>query len=167
MTTLDDVLEALQPLRTRARTLTKNLDDAEDLVHDTFVRAARFIDKFQPHTSLGSWLNTMMYRVFLDGLRHGDGKTGKYSYRRRMVSIETLPGFDIPCESTAAAEWDCERLIHMVARLRPNHRLAVEMVAEGASYEDISRAMGCGVTTVKTRLNRARHALKEQINVFD
>lgn len=163
MTTLDDVVEALQKLRPYARKLTKNRDDADDLLQMTFLRASRFLDKFGSG-NLGAWLCTIMYRRFLDTMRHGAGKAGQYSYRRRHVSLEAMPeGWDIPCEPTAADEWDCNRVLEMIDALPPKHRDTLTMLAESATYKEIAKSMGCGVTTAKTRIYRARELLLEQL----
>jgi RNA polymerase sigma-70 factor, ECF subfamily len=163
MKTLDEVANALQALYPRARALTKNRHDAEDLVHDTFVRAARYVETFVETTALGAWLNTMMYRLFLTSRRSGAGRQGKYTYARREVSIEDIRDFDIPVESTAEAEWDAARLLALADELPPADKQTIELVLDGASYKQMQERMNCTRDAVKWRVGRARNHLRQKL----
>lgn len=165
-TTINDVANVLQEMYPRAHALTRNKHDAEDLLQDTFVQAARYIHTFDGVTA-GPWINTMMYRLFLNSIRSGSGKRGQPTYERRTVSIEQLPGFDIPFEPTADVEWDLERVLETIEQLSPDYKRVLEMVVDGASYEEMRGPLGVALGTVKSRIRRARDVLQERLNVVN
>ena len=60
------ILEYLDGMYGMAMRLTKNKANAEDLVQDTYVRAVRFYQKFEPGTNLRAWLFKMIVNLFLN-----------------------------------------------------------------------------------------------------
>lgn len=162
MSTMTEVATAVFTLRSRALRLTKNHADADDLVQDTFLRAVRFLDVFVDG-NIVAWLNTMMFRLFLSGKRVPGGKKNVYSYHERVVSIETLPNFDIPYDPKPAAEWDLQRALAVIDRLPPKHRDPMHMLLNDASYKEISAALRWPLDTTKTRMKHARATLRQQL----
>ncbi|MEO1629081.1 MAG: sigma-70 family RNA polymerase sigma factor, partial [Bacteroidota bacterium] len=59
----------LPPMRAFALSLTKNGEDANDLLQETAFRALRNRDKFRPDTNLKAWLVTIMRNTFINNLR--------------------------------------------------------------------------------------------------
>lgn len=162
MTTMTEVATAVQKLWPRARALTRNHADADDLVQDTFLRAVRFLDDYQGGT-LGAWLNTTMFRLFLSSRRRGAGSAGKYTYRPRTISIETIPGFDVHHMPTPDVEWGAVRTMETIEQMKPGHRRVLTLVVGGATYRQAAHAMSCTADSLKTRLCQARRALKADL----
>src|SRR5918996_1396472 len=64
-----DALRLLEPLYAAALRLTRNRADAEDLVQDTFVKAFRFTDRFEPGTNLKAWMFTILHNTWRNRVR--------------------------------------------------------------------------------------------------
>src|SRR5215468_8742402 len=62
-------LDHLDALYSAGLRLTKNERDAEDLVQDTFLRAFRFFDKFEPGTNIKAWLFKILTNTFINKYR--------------------------------------------------------------------------------------------------
>jgi RNA polymerase sigma-70 factor (ECF subfamily) len=151
------------PLRRLLRAMLRNPEDAEDLVQETFVRAYRFLHRFDPARPFGPWL-----------MRIG-ANLGRNHLRRRALRAE------VPLEATAGegdepyeGEWLADRGTvveiegrQMVDRVRlamaalPEElRAVLEMrVMAELSYREIADALGIPIGTVMSRLHRARGLL--------
>src|SRR3954467_3604528 len=64
-----EVTQEARPLKGFAMKLTQNVDDAEDLVQDTMLKALANSDKFQEGTNLKGWLYTIMKNIFINKYR--------------------------------------------------------------------------------------------------
>src|SRR3569623_1673960 len=80
--------EAMPHLRAFARSLTRNRDQADDLVNDTIVRAIAASNQFTPGTNFRAWVFTILRNLF-----YNQGRRGK----SRFSSIDDL-NVDEPAE---------------------------------------------------------------------
>jgi RNA polymerase sigma-70 factor (ECF subfamily) len=150
-----------------ARRLTGSDADAEDLVQETFARA------FAPGTSLAgsdrpeAWLYRVLRNVFIDGARRrGSGP-------ERLADDGSLPD---RAEEPAALRDGLEAapLRHLVARdiqsallrLGAEARMVVLLDLEGMTETEIAEVLGCAVGTIKSRLWRARVALRDLLGEY-
>ena len=149
----DDLLAVLPNLRAFAISLSGDVEKANDLVHDTVVRALTHLDKFAPGTNLQAWMFTILRNQF-----HS-------SYRKRRREVEDADGQFAAKLSTAPsqdAQLDFEDLRLALAKLSAEQREAVLLVgAEGFTYEEAARICRTKVGTIKSRVNRARMRLTE------
>lgn len=148
-----DVLSQLAALRRYARSLTRDESDAEDLVHDTLVRAYEKRDSFAGERSLRVWLMTILHNVFVDGHR------ARKVEDRRAAALAGLH------EEAAAAPQEAHVRLADVQRafmtLPEEQRAALHLVVvEGLSYGEAARALGIPPGTLMSRLSRARAALR-------
>ena len=136
---------------------------AEDLVQEAFLRVYRHLHRFDSSRKFSSWIYTIATNLGRNELR---------SRRRRPLILHESaapPGIRAPMlelsdphtrpdELFAARELQ-ERLDAAVEQLAAHHReVFVLREVEGRSYEEIARISHCTLGTVKSRLNRARHA---------
>jgi len=149
-----------------ARYLTGNSADAEDLVQDTFARAFGAWGRFAPGTNLKAWLFRILRNAFLDRARHerrhptesgddgartADEASGQDGLLRGDLELEcmrTLVGLEI--ESA-------------LADLNEESRTVILLDLEGLTEGEMSMVIGCPVGTVKSRLSRARAALRQKL----
>lgn len=149
----DQITSHIPALRTFARRFERSEVDADDLVQETILKALSHLDQFQEGTRLKSWLFTILRNTFIT------------SYQRRKregVSMLMDTGaFDIPVRSTQMTSLHAQDVEVAVRHLSPTHRMAIELVAAGSSYEEIAEICSCEIGTVKSRISRARAHLLE------
>lgn len=154
-----EVVALLPALRAFARRFCRQQGDQEDLVQETVLKAFANADRFQAGTNLKSWLFTIEYNAFCNIYSQS---------RRRVFGGNELAALQVavkPEQEWAVCAADFE---HALSALPHHYRLAVQWVLiEGVSYEDAARRSGCALGTVKSRVNRGRSQLAEQIMWWD
>jgi RNA polymerase sigma-70 factor (ECF subfamily) len=158
-------LAELDALYNLARYLTGNDADAEDLVQETYSRALAGADRFERGSNLKAWLFTIERHAFIDLWR-------KASRRPTPDGLE--PGGTaglVGAEETAPSEPERE-LVQATTRavleaalmtLPEDGRTVILLDAEGLTETEIGDVLGCPVGTVKSRLSRARTALRQRL----
>ena len=149
--------------------LLRNRADAEEIAQDTFIRAHRGLANFRGDSSLATWL----HRIALNLARNRYW----YFFRRRRhltLSLDCAVGADgtatfsdliaaespSPARSAATTEFttlvaDCMKKLDAAHREILTHRNLLDR-----SYDEIARALGIKVGTVKSRIARARGSLR-------
>jgi len=169
----DDILRRYyEPIFRRAFSLLRNHEDAEEVAQDTFLRARRGLDKFRGDAAFSTWL----YRIATN-LAHNKHW---YWWRRRrhagvsldaMVSPETdltladvLPdGAPNPGQEMVTQEL-VERVESAMEKISPAHREILTLrIVRDLSYEEIAALQDLSLGTVKSRIARAREALKQAL----
>ena len=147
-----DALPHLRALYGTAYRMTRNAHDAEDLVQETFLRAYRGFDRFEPGTNIRAWLFTILHRVRTDAFR----RAGRSP--RTVEMIDEGPAVPAPQEALASGAEDIERAL---AALPDVFRLAVILRdVEELSYDEIAGVLGVPVGTVMSRIHRGRGLLR-------
>jgi RNA polymerase sigma-70 factor (ECF subfamily) len=152
----EDILPLLPHLRGYARALTGgNEHAADDLAQDTLVLALQAWDRFTPGTNLKAWLFRILHN------RHLTVRSRRYVTAEVGVDDLSLHG-SVPAVQEGRAE--LRHFKAAFARLNPSHREVLVLYAvHGLPYEEIAEVTGCKVGSVKSRMNRARVALKAML----
>jgi RNA polymerase sigma-70 factor (ECF subfamily) len=146
--------------------LTRNQEEACDVVADAFVRIHNALPNFKGQSSFATWLYRILTNCFLD--------QRKKERNRTTVSLESALHTDEgdverQVEDDAASPYDemlrgeqRDGVVSAISSL-PDHQRAIIVMyhIEDLSYEEIAAAMDLPVGTVKSRLNRARLSLRE------
>jgi len=149
--------------------LTGSREDALDLTQETFIRAFRHLDRFEPGRPFKPWLRQVAVRLSLNHLRDSRAGTGEKPLSLEQplgeqgVLADTLASGDDPATEV---EWrDLSATIwEAVAHLPPAYRVVVTLRhREDMSYQEIAEAADLPVGTVKTYLFRARNRLKADL----
>lgn len=147
--------------------MLSDYEDASDAAQDVFIKVYRSIASFRGQSSLSTWLYRICSNVCNDILR---------KRQRRGISIsldnddEDAPVSELPSEEPTPAERleESERrraVREAINSLRKEYReIIVFSDMEQLSYEEISKILRCPVGTVKSRLNRARNALRKKLS---
>jgi RNA polymerase sigma-70 factor, ECF subfamily len=146
-----DLMAVVPHLRAFARSLVRNRDHADDLVHDTIVRALTAAHRFQPGTNLKNWMFTILRNQFYNDLRKN----------RRLLSldIQIMAEPSVPAGQEAHLELDDFRRAFW--QLSNDKREVLILVgASGLSYEETAKICGCAQGTIKSRVSRARLELR-------
>jgi RNA polymerase sigma-70 factor, ECF subfamily len=163
----DRLVEHAYPLVfNTAYRILMDYDSASDATQTAFVRAYRSLHTFQGTSTFTTWLYRIVTNVCLDMMR-------KQKRQAQSLTLESedegQPEREIPDErhhpERLAIESELQRTVHeALARLRPEHRLVLTLFdLSGFSYEEIAGILNMPLGTVKSRLNRARHALREEL----
>jgi RNA polymerase sigma-70 factor (ECF subfamily) len=165
-----EALAYADSLHNLARYLTGNTADAEDLVQETYLRALRAAAQFTPGTNLKAWLFRILRNTFI-------------SVYRRAQHNPVVGGLDTVASdldgAVAEDEWlrddlELDRLRRVVAEeiekamltLSEEARTVILLDLEGLRETEVAQVMGCAVGTVKSRLARARAALRQELRHY-
>jgi RNA polymerase sigma-70 factor, ECF subfamily len=146
--------------------LTRDPEVAADVVAEAFVRVYNAIQGFRGQSSFTTWLYRILTNCFLD-LRKRDRHRDNLSLDEslRLEDSDVVPQLEdkggTPQELLERVER--ERRVERALKSLPEYQRAMIVMfhAEGLSYEGIAEALDLPVGTVKSRLNRARIALRE------
>jgi RNA polymerase sigma-70 factor, ECF subfamily len=138
--------------------------DGEDLTQETFVRVHGALGGFDADgpARLGAWILTIARRLCTDRAR--------YTRRRPTVALDVVPlgdgapGADAQLEQARQAR----RLRQAIAALPDDQRAVVALqLWDGLEYDEIAAIERVPVGTVRSRLARAKEALKRALGVED
>jgi RNA polymerase sigma-70 factor, ECF subfamily len=144
--------------------ITRNREDAEDVLQDTFLRAYLSLRHFQGRSSVYSWLTRIAINSALMLLRK------RRSHPEVCIDISSEPENDVahlepkdPClnpEQICDQRQRCANIHRAIERLRASLREPLKTrIAHGSSLEEMARTMGTTKAAVKARLHRARTRL--------
>jgi len=161
-----EALAHLDALFHVARYLTGDDGAAEDLVQETYARALGAEASFARGTNLRAWLMRILRNAFIDQTRRD----------RRGVVRGGLDADDVPDEidEPLRGDGEMERLRTLVAAdlekalldLSPDARATILLDLEGLSEAELAEAMGSAPGTIKSRLARARSALRARLAAY-
>ncbi len=154
-----EVVNLIPALRAFARTFHRDVSDADDLVQETLTKAIANIHQFQPGTAMKSWLFTIMRNSFYTKIR----KTS----REAPALADDAAGRPAVL---ATQEWSARghEIREALGRLPEQQREVIMLIGVlGVSYEEAAEICGCAMGTIKSRLNRARARLLDEIGETD
>ncbi len=146
--------------------LLRDAEESRDLSQDVFLRAFRFISKYNPEFKMSTWLVRITYNLYKDRFKtkkvhivnqfsSGDDDFNK-NYEEKF--IDASPGPDEKIENTVKSEY----ITGVINRLPLNYKMVITLYFWGGhSYEEIAEIMEIPVGTVKSRLKRAKTYLLE------
>lgn len=150
-----------------------NADDALDVVQEGFIKAHRYLDKFEGNSSFYTWLYRIIMNLSIDHLRkhkrarhvdfndalaHGEGESnvGEDSLMPRILGAH--PG------KSLARKRIRQQITEALDTLSEKHRAVLIMrELEGMSYEEMAQAMECSKGTIMSRLFHARKNMQKQL----
>ncbi|MCX7920028.1 MAG: sigma-70 family RNA polymerase sigma factor [bacterium] len=138
--------------------LMRNPADADELMQESFVRAYRYLRRYNAQYSFYTWLRTIVLNLGRDWLRKQKSQsTGLESF------TSDQPGMSEPNENID--QLANRQLIHQaISELSEQQRLSfILFEIEGLTLEEISVQLNCSVGTVKTHLHRARSQLRNKL----
>ena len=144
-----------------AYNLTRNADDANDLVQETALRSLLYSDKFSSGTNLKAWLYTIMRNIFINNYRRNT--------RHRVVSDtdesgELIQAYQRTVENRGEGNIAMRELENAMENISPDFSVPFMMHYHGFKYEEIADAMKLPLGTVKSRIFFARKALQKRVS---
>lgn len=147
--------------------MTRNAEDAEDLVQETYFKAYKYYDKFEEGTNFKAWLFKIMKNTFINNYRkrllappQSDFADIEESFESQ-VSEEAGQHIKNPEEEFLEDVLD-EDVQRSLESLPPDYRMVVLLAdLEGFSYKEIAEILDVPVGTVMSRLYRGRRLLEK------
>jgi RNA polymerase sigma-70 factor (ECF subfamily) len=137
------------------RYYTKDYTEAEDILHDGFLKVFDKISKFREEGSLEGWIRRIMINTALERIRRNH-----HMYSLAEEQADNIPEETVPVESQITEN----ELMEMIQELTPQYRLVFNLYAiEGYSHKEISTMAGISEGTSKSNLARARVILQKKI----
>lgn len=168
------MLPHLDSLYRAALSMTRNAQDADDLVQDTFVRAYQFIDKFQVGTNARAWLFRILTNLFINNYRRKKREPEKTSYDEmedfflynRLQDAYVSGKADTP-ESAVMGKIQVEAIQEAIGNLPDEYRDTVILAdLNELSYQEISEILEIPIGTVRSRLSRGRRLVQRALWAF-
>lgn len=146
--------------------MVRNREDALDIAQEAFARAFASLPAFKGEASFTTWLHRIVVNLAIDSLRR-KRRAGETVYNDTQAAPEEQGAEpSAPDDPAAALETKQVRalLAQGIAQLPPAQRAVLILrEIEGLSYEEISRAVGCNIGTVMSRLFYARRKLQQAL----
>lgn len=152
----NDLLTVLPGLRRFALSLTRNRDQADDLVQETSLRVMQ--KGIPDDADLRPWAFRVCKNVWIDHVR-------RQKVRAQATEAEkqtALGEYDAPAALEGRSELDS--VMQIMATLPEDQQIALSLVAiEGMSYREVAQVMGIPMGTVMSRISRARGAIADAL----
>jgi RNA polymerase sigma-70 factor, ECF subfamily len=141
-----------------AHWLTRNRDDAEDLVQETYVKALKGFASFEPGTNFKAWMFRILRNTFLNS------RTGLKAATVPLDLQDDDPSLPVENETpeTILIDRTSERVMQEAIEDLPVpfREILLLCEVEEMSYQDIAATLAIPMGTVMSRLSRARRALR-------
>lgn len=157
------VQDQYQPLKGYAIRLTQNMEEAEDLVHDTMLKAFVNKDKFEEGTNLKGWLHTIMKNIFINKYRRMKKSQVQNDDTENQYYINNA---SLASNNNALTSLALKDINNAIGELKENLKTPFMMSYTGYKYEEIAQHLHIPLGTVKIRIHCARQKLKESLKVY-
>lgn len=159
----DTVTKYAYSLKPFALSLTRDMEDAQDLIQETLLRALSSQEKFTEGTNLKAWLYTIMKNIFINNYRRNK--------KRQTIIDTTTDMFVINSNSTiinnqGESNMAMENVTHAVNLLQEEFRVPFMMHYQGFKYHEIADHLTLPIGTVKSRIHFARKELKKKLKRY-
>jgi|GEM_PF-410473 len=150
----DLLIENLPRLRALSVAITRDRAKADDLLQEAVAKALAASDKFTPGTQFCAWMYRIMRNQFLSDIRRT-----RPTAELDDVNTAHLAGAGSQEDNLVVGE-----LKTGLDKLPAAQREALLLVAlHDMSYEEVAEACDCSVGTIKSRVSRARQALRDYL----
>ena len=155
----EKVLETVDALYNLAMQLTRNRQDAEDLVQEATLRAYRYFHRFERGTNFKAWIMTILRNLYIN------------KYRKKLkepvkIEFEEVENFiSLPEISGVHEEIFSEMIRNSVDKLPQELRMVITLFyVDGFTYKEVAKITEVPLGTVMSRLYTARQILKRQLS---
>jgi len=130
--------------------------EAQDLMQEGFIRVFDKLKGFRMDGSLEGWVRRIMVHTAINHYR-------RKAFQMERFGLEHVP--EEPVASTAVDHLGEQELLAMVSALPDGYRVVFNMDAiEGFDHAEIASMLGCGESTSRSQLAKARRMLQSMIN---
>lgn len=166
MTTIqfnDKILNLQDKLFTFALSLTANVEDAEDLLQETTLKALKNKDKFIDNVNFKGWMFTIMRNIFINNYR-------KFINSQTLIDkTEDLYHLNLPQDSgfnTPEGAYSINEINKVINSFTDEYKKPFTMHVAGFKYKEIADDMELPIGTVKSRIFFARKRLMKKLKDY-
>ncbi|WP_269457266.1 sigma-70 family RNA polymerase sigma factor [Corynebacterium cystitidis] len=162
----DEAMPLLDQLYGGALRMTRNPQDAEDLVQETYLKAFNAFESFKPGTNLKAWMYRIMTNTYINSYRKmkrrpletsADEMTDRQLYTTSSHDSTGLQSAEVE----ALQNMPNSQITDALNSLSDDYRMVVYLAdVEGFAYKEIAEIMNIPVGTVMSRLHRGRKQLR-------
>jgi len=141
---------------------TSNMDDAKDLLQETYLKAIINQEKFSPSTNLAAWLYTIMKNTYINDYRRKEKvreKVDSSDHSYASASMKQSEG------QSPDDEYSVNEIRQNIKGLNDELRIPFEMYISGHKYREIAKSRNLSIGTVKSRIFFARKKLKQKVKM--
>lgn len=165
-----EFLPHIDALKTFAFHLSYNESDANDLVQETYMKAFRFIDKYDAGTNAKAWLFKILKNAYINEYRKKSKRPTKVDFEDIVNYHDTdndvLPGY-MDLREEIFDNMMGDEVTIAINSLPIDFRTVLLLCdVEGFTYEEISKIIDVPIGTVRSRLFRARNMLKDKLKNY-
>jgi RNA polymerase sigma-70 factor, ECF subfamily len=150
--------------------ITKNSEDARDLMQETYLKAYRFWSYFEKGSNVKAWLSRIMKNSYINLYRKEIREPKKIEYQENHSPSYTVQELSIDqrnCSGKPYEELFEDEIACSIDSLDDTFKNVVLMSdIEGLSYEEIAKIIGCPLGTVRSRLFRGRKLLQKKLFTY-
>jgi RNA polymerase sigma-70 factor (ECF subfamily) len=167
----EEALPHLDALYSMALRLSRNSDDAGDLLQETVLRAYRFFHQFEAGTNCRAWMLTILFNNFRNGYRKSSreqpaASADEFDRKLESQSLRVDPAGSNP-EAMLSGQGMEGEVEAALAALPDEFREAILLVdVEELSYQEVSGVLDIPIGTVKSRVSRGRAILRDSLATF-
>jgi RNA polymerase sigma factor (sigma-70 family) len=150
-------------LKPIALKLTKNADDAADLLQDTLIKGYTNRDKFAEGTNLKAWMYTIMRNIFNTNYQKNQRQNTFVDSSTDQYYINNLPSSTQNIAKSKLVQQDLTKALN---KLENNYLSPFMMYFTGYKYHEIALRLNLPIGTVKNRIHIARKELKTMLKMY-
>lgn len=143
---------------------TRDRDDANDLVQETFVKALRYKNNFKEGTNIKGWLYTIMRNIFINNYKKKRFQNTIVDQTDNQFFLNS--GQDYHHDSVTSLI-NIDDIQAAISRLKYDFRRPFSMFLDGFHYDEIADELDIPMGTVKSRIFHARKRLREELSEFE
>lgn len=155
------ISKALKPFAMR---LTRDLDDAKDLLQDTLIKAFTNREKFSEGTNLKAWMYTIMKNTFITNYQK---MVKKNTFIDTTENLHYLNSSRYTTVNNAISEFALADINKALGILHEDYRTPFVMYYRGFKYFEIADKLEIPLGTVKNRIHIARKELKDMLVMYN
>ena len=150
-------------LKPFALKLTKDQDDAKDLLQETMLKALTNRDKFTDGTNLKAWLFTIMKNTFITNYQR---MVRRNTFIDTTENLHYINSSDSIAENLAFNSFAMKDIKKAIDKLDEAYRTPFLMHFRGFKYHEIADKLDIPIGTVKNRIHIARKELKDKLSIY-
>ena len=132
--------------------LTRDVNNAADLLQESFLKAFECIDRFEEGTNFKAWMSTIIRNTFINNYRKIKVRINNADKVRSLSPVETT--------NAGSSNIEMERITSYINMLPEDQSVPFMMYFEGYQYDEIAEIVNVPIGTIKSRIFYARKFLK-------